>query len=297
MARKGTYYLGRIIKIGSLETKHIKSALRSPQSITAYGSAWTFVDVEEYSDGRTVYFFGRLAKYDPDAEVSVVDPAVSKEIKQSEPNLTKASSPFVYIPDYSGISFLHVSNKIEYRTFMARWSDVINRSHGEVLSSCSVDPIADIRSFAKKLASLDGIYSISATVSPPNPLFGPLWKHLKCYLEERRSDRMRVEEHSGEHQPLATELPKHVKGVAEQTTQGTYAPSEPLPIGDAAILMAADGYGTGQVRGKAGKDTIAVKTSETVKNFSFERNPDPEELYRKTAEVLQKIAEERHMEH
>ncbi|MGC9423936.1 hypothetical protein, partial [Vibrio sp.] len=45
MARKGTYYLGRVVKTGVLDTDHIKASLRSPNSVLRYGSAWTFVDV------------------------------------------------------------------------------------------------------------------------------------------------------------------------------------------------------------------------------------------------------------
>lgn len=296
MARKGTYYLGRVLKTGALETEHIKSALRKPESIQRYGSAWTFVDVREFSDGRSSYFFGRLVKYDPKAEVSVVDPVQGREVKQSEPNMTRASSPFVYVPDHSGISFLHVSNQIEYKSFMSRWAEVVNSSHHQILSQCDIDPIADLRSFSKKLNALDGIYSVSASVSPPNPMFGPLWEDLKKYLEDRRTDRMKVEEDSDQSTPLDTDLPEHVQGILNQTSDRPYSP-EPLPIGDAAILMAADGYGKGYVRGKQGEDFVIIRTSETVRNFSFSRDPSPEDLYKKTVEILEHIKEERHMDH
>lgn len=296
MARKGTYYLGRVVKTGALTTDDIKSALRSPNSIRRYGSAWTFLDVKEYTDGRSTYFYGRLVKYDPGAEVSVVDPEKNTELRRSEPNLTIASSPFVYVPDLSGISFLHVSNHIEYKTFMNRWSEVVNASHEKILAHCDIDPITDLRSFARKLESLDGIYRVSASVSPPNPLFGPLWEELKKYLESRGTDKMKVEEDSNLHEPLDTQLPEHVRGIVQQTKDNPYKP-DPLPIGDAAILMAADGYGKGYVRGKQGEDFVIIRTSETVRNFSFSRDPEPEELYRKTVEVLIHITEERHMEH
>lgn len=296
MARNGTYYLGRVLKTGALETAHIKSALRKPESIQRYGSAWTFVDVQEFSEGRSSYFFGRLVKYDPKAEVSVVDPEQGKEIKQSEPNMTRASSPFVYVPDHSGISFLHVSNQIEYKAFMSRWAEVINSSHHQILSQCDIDPIADLRSFSKKLNALEGIYSVSASVSPPNPMFGPLWEDLKKYLEDRRTDRMKVEEDSDQNTPLDTDLPEHVQGILDQTSDRPYSP-EPLPIGDAAILMAADGYGKGYVRGKQGEDFVIIRTTETVRNFSFSRDPSPEDLYKKTVEILEHIKEERHMDH
>lgn len=296
MAKKGTYYLGRVVKTGSLSTDHIKAALRSPNSISRYGSAWTFVDIQELTDGRSAYFFGRLVKYDPKGEVSVVDPDKRKEVRQSEPNMTIASSPFVYVPEYQGLSFLHVSNQIEYSAFMNRWAEVINVSHNQILAECDVDPIADLGSFVRKLQSLDGIYRVSASVSPPNPMFGPLWEELKKYLEHRRTERMRIEEDGGRGAPIETDLADHVQGILEQTRDKPYEP-DPLPIGDAAILMAADGYGKGYVKGKQGEDFIVVRTSETVRNFSFFRDPDPQDLYRKTVEILEQIREERHMDH
>lgn len=296
MARKGSYYLGRVVKTGALQTNDIKAALRAPESVTRYGSAWTFLDVRELTDGRSSYFFGRLGKYDPDGEVSVVDPYEHKETTQRQPNMTRASSPFLYVPEYSGVSFLHVSNQIEYNTFMNRWAEVVNASHHQLLARCDVDPITDLRSFARKLKSLDGIYRVSATVSPPNPLFGPLWEDLKNYLKSRNTDRMKVEEDSSESEPLDTDLPEHVAGIVRQSIDQPYTP-DPLPIGDAAILMAADGYGKGYVRGKQGDEFVVIRTTETVRNFSFSRDPDPEELYKKTVGILERIKEERHMEH
>lgn len=296
MARDGTYYLARIIKIGSLSTQDIRGALREPQSITRYGSAWTFLDTKEYTDGRSIYVFGKLAKYDPEAEVSVVDPDRRTETRRREPNMTIASSPFIYVPDFSGISFLHVSNNIDYEVFMKRWSDVVNCSHNQLLAKCEVEPIADLQSFAAKLKSMDGIFRLSATVSPPNPLFGSLWKNLKEYLEERNAGSMRVEEDSGRREPLATALPDHVESIVEQTEGLPYDPG-PLPIGDAAILMAADGYGKGYVQGRKGDRFVKVRTSDSVQNFTFSRDPKPEDLYKRTVELLEKVSEERNMEH
>jgi hypothetical protein len=279
-----------------LDSNDIKAAIRHPENVIKYGAAWTFLDISELTDGKTSYFFGRLVKYDPEAEVSVVDTEEKIEVRHEEPNMTRASSPFVYIPDLSGISFLHVSNQIEYKTFMARWAEVVNASHHQVLAQCDVDPITDLRTFAKKLRSLDGIYRISASVSPPNPLFGPLWKELKDYLKNRNTDRMKLDEDSNQNKPLNTDLAAHVEGILNQTSETPYNP-KPLPLGDAAILMAADGYGKGSVRGRQGREVVIVRTSETVRNFTFYRDPAPEELYRKTVEILERIKEERHMEH
>ncbi|WP_110666767.1 hypothetical protein [Salinicola halophilus] len=296
MARNGTYYLGRVIKTGALETEHIKSALRSSESFTTYGSSWTFLDVEELSDGSATYFFGRLVKYDPDAEVTVVDPEARREVRQREPNMTIASSPFVYIPDHQGLAFLHVAGQISYETFMSRWSSVVNASHFQILSNCSVEAVSDIESFTKKVKALDNIYFISSTVSPPNPMFGPLWENLKNYLVSRKTDRMKIEEDGAPAQPINTELAQHMERMLVDE-EASSPLSETLPIGDAAILMAVDGYGKGVIRGKRGDKIVTIKTSETTMNFTFPRDPDPFGLYKKAAGVFEEIKSQRHMRH
>ena len=72
---------------------------------------------------------------------------------------------------------------------------------------------------------------------------------------------------------------------------------DPLPIGDAAVLMAADGYGSGYVKGMQGGEFKTIKTSETTKNFDFAKLPDPMQLYKKARIILQKIQDDRHMQH
>lgn len=296
MAGKGTYYLGRVIKTGNLSSKDIERAIQAPRSVDRYGSAWTFLDVQPFSDRAVPYIFGRLAKYDPKAEVPVVDPARHEEVWRPEPNMTKAASPFVYIPEYAGVAFLHVSNKLEYKAFLNRWSEIVNASHAQLLAQCDIDPITDLRTFAKKLQSLDGIYRVSGKVRPPNPLFGPLWESLKEYLSGRNTDKMSVQEESAADEPLNSQLPEHVQGILDQTQDQPYRPDW-VPIGDAAILMAADGYGTGHVRGRRDGDFIIIRTSETVRNFAFSRDPEPEELFEKAYEIFRQIEVERHMEH
>jgi hypothetical protein len=88
---------------------------------------------------------------------------------------------------------MHVPNHIEHRVFIKRFCDLIKSAHEYFFVDCVIDMIADLRTFAMKLRRLDGIYKIAATVFPPNPLFGPLWKPLKEYLQSRNTDQMLIE--------------------------------------------------------------------------------------------------------
>jgi hypothetical protein len=109
---------------------------------------------------------------------------------------------------------------------------------------------------------------------------------------------MLVRELAGDDEPIFTELPNHVQKVSDQTTTEPYVPMEDLPIGDAAILMAADGYGEGLVQGRLnGEELVTIKTSETNMNFTAMKDADPVELYDTACVFYDRIQRDRHMEH
>lgn len=298
MGKTGTYYLGRVIKFGILDENKIFQALENPITIIRRGSAWTIINASMHRSGPSRFGYGRLCKFIPETEVAVIDLLKKEKVLQPERNVILASSPFVYIPEHSGIAFLQVWNHIEPRTFMSKFCSIVTETHQGFFVQCEIDPVADIRTFAAKLSKLDGIYRISATVHPPNPLFGPLWRHLKDYLAERQTETMKIQEDSSRDAPLKTNLTEHVATVAEEKIdQATTSNSGPLPVGDAAILMAADGYGAGSVKGRTGSVTIIIRTSETIRNFDFDKEPDPQALYEAALKIFEKIRRERHMEH
>lgn len=297
MSNSGTYYLGRVLKLGTLNQEKLMKAINEPVSISYRGSSWTFIDVQEVNTMGQHYIFGRLSKYKPLGEVTIVDTKKRTEETQIEPNLKVASSPFVYIPSHSGIAFLNVYNHIEQKAFVNRFCSIVEETYQRFFVDCDIELVSDLRSFSAKISSLDGIYHVNAKISPPNPMFGCLWAELKDYLIKRNTDRMTVVEDSPENQPLNTDLAYHIERAANQTTEEQYTSEVPLPIGDAAILMAADGYGHGTVKGKRDNDFVTIKTSETVKNFSFDKNPEPEALYARAVEIFNDIKDKRHLGH
>lgn len=297
MSRNGTYYVGRVLKLGILDQSMLANGILNPTPISARGNAWTIIDSQEYKQNEDHFFYGRLSKYSPEGEVTVIDEVNRQEIQQSEPNLLVASSPFIYIPEHSGIAFLNVHSHIEQNIFIDRFTKVIEESHGGFFVDCNIEIISDLKSFAAKLGALDRIYQINSKISPPNPLFGPLWSSLKDYLIERNTDRMTIMENAPEAQSIETDLPDIVQRAAKQIEGEEYFTEEDIPIGDAAILMAADGYGSGTVRGSQDNESVIIKTSETAKNFSFTKTPVPYELYEKVLAIFEKIKKNRHMKH
>ena len=74
---------------------------------------------------------------------------------------------------------------------------------------------------------------------------------------------------------------------------------EPLlgGLGDAALLMAADGYGRARVKGLENGRTVVIRTSENQKSFLFDGDPEPRRLFDHTFEAFKKISDERGLEH
>jgi hypothetical protein len=46
MAKTGTYYLGRVLKLGILDQEKLINAIKNPSTISYRGHAWTFIDVK-----------------------------------------------------------------------------------------------------------------------------------------------------------------------------------------------------------------------------------------------------------
>jgi hypothetical protein len=91
--KKGTYYLGRVIKLGQLDDDRLVRSILEPREVIRRKSAWTFIDALEVNEPGQRFVFARLSKYSPKAEVKVVDPKRRSEIKRGEPNLVSQAVP------------------------------------------------------------------------------------------------------------------------------------------------------------------------------------------------------------
>jgi len=187
----------------------------------------------------------------------------------------------------------HVANQIEHSVFEKRFAEIVVASRGKFFTECAVEPIGDLEGFIAKVIRLEAITQITATVEPPNPLYSPLWGSLETFLKKRQAASLSVDEVAHPNGSLHSQLVPHLQSIQHKERLG----HEPADLTDAAILMAIDGYGKGTVKGRRARRKVVVKTSATVKNFTFSRNPEPEELYDKAAEAFQAVNDERHLEH
>jgi hypothetical protein len=87
--------------------------------------------------------------------------------------------------------------------------------------------------------------------------------------------------------------------LADESAEDLPTLMEPLldGVGDAALLMAADGYGQAKVTGIEEKRTVIVRTSENQKSFMFDGDPNPALLFEHVEAIFRKLSEERGLDH
>lgn len=292
--RRGNYYLGRVTKSGNLDQSKLIQAICDSKTVSIGKHLWEFTDTENHINGSSGYLFSRLTKYSSEGKVKVVDPDTHTQKDDIAENLLVASSPFIYLPSYSGIAYLHVWNHIEEKKFRKQFQTLVEEAYDRFFVGCQIEPISDYRAFAAKLRELDKFSEIHAKVQPPNPLFGDLWKKLHEYIKERNADEIRLTEKSDTENGLKTEIVDLIDSIVHEKIHKVTTPAS---LTDAAILMAADGYGSARVAGDMDSKSVTIRTSETQKSFLFSKEPDPEELAKTAEASFASISKERDMKH
>lgn len=185
---------------------------------------------------------------------------------------------------------------MEFRktVFPRRFKSIIEAAYDNFFVDCTIEPITDYRAFLEKLSSLDKITELSAKVHPPNPLFGRLWGSLDKYVKRRQASEVAVRETAANSKGLSTELVKLIERILENPS---YQPKTEPDITDAAMLMAADGYGSGRAVGMDGDTEVVVRTNESQKSFLFDKEPAPEMLATAARVQFERVSEERDMGH
>lgn len=294
--QRGRYYLSRVIKLGNLTQDKLVAAILGAPVLRIGKFQWAITDVVDGRPKTPKFVFGKLAKYSSEGHVTVVDPTKKSQLDALAPNLLVASAPFVYLPEFSGIAFMHVWNGIQEDLFPKRFCSLIEAAYQNFFVDCSVEPVADYRAFVDKLDHLDRITEMSAKVHPPNPLFGHLWAELNNYIAHRNAEEVAVREKKTDGVGIKTALRELMRELLDAAPDQQLV-DKPVDITDAAMLMAADGYGHGKVIGEHDGEEVIIRTSDTHKSFLHAKEPEPLELAQSAAKLFKAISDERHMEH
>lgn len=288
------YFLGRIIKINTSQDE-LMDAITSSPTLPIRNFDWTITDIVDSRKSEFPFIFGKLSKFAENGKAKVIDEKNKSQINTDIPNLLEASSPFVYLPEYSGIAFLHVWNEIQEDVFRKRFTSLIKESLSEkLLTSCHIESLSDYIAFTTRLEKLSEITEISATVHPPNPLYGRVWEDLNNYLKTRDASEVSISEKSSASGGIKSQIKKLMK-VFKKGEIETY--TEPTPMADAAVLMAADGYGKAKIAGIENGEAVEFTTSDTNKSFKFKKDPNPIFLALAAKKQFEKVSTERSMKH
>ena len=214
--------------------------------------------------------YGKLVKYTLESEIETILPEQHKESSVYVAHKKESSSPFIIILDYMGIVYPHVWNNLLKEQFEKYFCELITEKHENFFVSCMIEPIVDLRTFVDRVSNLSRVEKISATVVPPNPLFGPVWEELKNYLNDRDTKELTILEKSNHFDSIKTKVKK---------------------------LMAADGYGRATLEGYNGNEKVIIKTKDNQKSFLYDRDPDKEDFYKLVLEEFECINSERYLGH
>lgn len=293
--QRGRYYMGRVIKLGELNQEMLMNAVINAPTIEIGEFEWTITDVIDQRNAADPYIFGNLSKYSRQGKVKVVDEIEKHQLSATAENLLEASAPFIYLPNFSGLAYLHVWNGIQENIFPRRFKSIIEAAYDRFFVDCTVEPVADYREFLLKINGLRQINELTAKVHPPNPLYGRLWSSLNDYVTKRQADEISIKEKSEKANGLMTKLHELIERLIENPK---YQPQGSVDVTDAAILMAADGYGSGKVTGlDEHSNEVVVKTSDSKSSFLFDKEPDHQLLAKVSKLNFERINTERDMRH
>jgi hypothetical protein len=293
--RRGRYYLARIRKGGLLTDEKLQDAFLKTSGVVIGADGWTFTDVVAGNlETGEEYVFGYLTRYEPRGVVRVLDRRHHSTGEQIARELVIALSPFVYIPSQSGIAYMHVWDLLERSVFVSHFPKVVVEYFQDFFVTCEIEPITDLRTFAIRLRDLDVVTQIEAKVHPPNPLFGRAWESLDAYIDSRNAKELTISEQGTKDSPLRTNLLDLAVTLSQDNEDRILGE---VDLTDAAVLMAADGYGSGKVTGY-GKDTeIVVLTAQNQLSFLFAKQPAPEALAAEALKRLKRESERRGLMH
>lgn len=302
MSKAARYYMSRIHKMGQM---NVGEAIRRLPQIGRGMFNYTFIDVYPEEDTGARFTYAKLAKYRSSGSVGVVNAETHRMEDENVDNLLESFSDFIYIPEYSAIAHRHVWNQINREQFPVLFSSICKEAYQGFMAECHLEPIVDLRTFVKRISKLDSVNALHARVTPPNPLFGPLWADLKEYLKARKINEMTVAEKSDD-DGISTNIVQVVNQISSANPPGNadaLGRARELmgmrmgAIGDTALLMAADGYGRATVEGREDGQKIVIKTADNQINFTTNQDATPEEVYSAAHAELSTMNKERGLGH
>lgn len=285
--KQGTYFFGRVIKVGILANDNFITALKDGSSVNSNSYRWMITDSLHKKNNEFEFFYGKLSKYSPEGETSVIDEDSKLTRDDLTENLAIASAPFVYIPEFSGICYLRIWNQIDQQTLKNRLKDIVTEYFDKIFVDMDIKDISETIKFKERVKEFTSISKIQCQINQPNPLYGDIWKHLKDYLINRKSKDLKITEEAKGEEGILTRL----------NSNSDINDEESVNIIDAGIYMALDGYGEGKITGKVDGKEKTISTKSNAISLKYDTNPDPDDFAQEVYKRFQEMHEKRGLKH
>ena len=143
------------------------------------------------------------------------------------------------------------------------------------MARVEIELITNLELFSNRVGTLKSFTNIQATVTPPNPLFGPAWESLKQHLESRNLKQLKIAEEAKTDSTIASGLSNILGLLRRKATPAEIKDAiNSSAIADQAVLMSADGYGSAKVQGlDINNKPQTLRTSDDQLSFEFQGMP------------------------
>ncbi len=250
------YYFGRLNLITYVpkekKGEYIFQSLISGVKIQRGKSLWGFFDIEKINFEGDDYVFGKLVRYNPEAQTKIID---------EEKQIIK----IIHLK--TGIIAYHTGKKASSRIrFTKNFCKLIEEANSNLFIDAQIQTIHDEVKILEFIKRFDNINRIEITLHPSNPSNRERWKRTDEKLRKMKVESYK-EIYSG----------KEIEIEEEDEAYGN-------------ILMAGDGYGKAVIEGEIDGKPFTVST-EKLPVRAFAPKEDSKKIIKKLAKDFNKIFE------
>jgi len=258
-ARPHTFFFARLTLAGQWkdEVTPIQTALESDLTEERGRFKYGFFDFQDLHADNQRFAFARLVKYKHVLEGEAVDEKSHQIVDSGLPRGVVAK-PELFI-HYSShiVSYRPIAGRVSSHQFRSIFTSLVEAAHHDFFVSAHLDSINEEFGIGDALARFSKISRVSFDLHPTNPSNRPFYRQLDERLKALNAKRL-----------------QHTVTAAEGGLR-----SDRLKDDDAmrGLLMAADGFGQGQIEGEAEGRRVVITTTDAPVRQEVLPSEDPQD--------------------
>lgn len=268
-----TYCFGRLNLLTPTDDKHefLLSALRSGAYETRGKFKYGFFDISRACFEDEIFITGSLVKYKPLLEGEIVDETRREIVGGGLPLGVVAKSPFLLHFASSVIAFKPVTNRLSHRQFRETFADLLEAAHDRFFVTATVESVDEELQVVEALDKMSIISEVSFRVHPTNPSSRKVFTEIDEKLKRMNATEMRHSVAGGEG-GLNREVLRE-----DDSYRG--------------LIMAADGYGEGNIQGTIDDQKVVISTEDSPVRKEVVATEDPQGILEQLFSTFRRIWE------